>query len=403
MAPKFESIEVFGLAFLTLILSILLVGGVSTIWGPILAAFLITILFEVLADYGSWRDIAVALAIVGVILVYPGGLFAGLQELRDFLDSRKTTATAARKRRFQASSRAALMGASDRLAATNHGEIALFDTGEDRPALLLIHGNSSCKEAFHRQVSAFGGHYRIVAFDLPGHGVSRNGNPRTDYTLDAYARITAQIVGMLKLDWPAVFGWSLGGYVALEHAARGHPVRALAICGTSPLSLYPDDMPTGYVACPHMELASRRFHSWREKRDYAEATLATRTPGSGLVRRSVWRTDGRAREQLFARMKTVDWPRQAALLRQAKVPFAMINGSEDPFIDHAYCAGFQYGAIWRGAPQTIDGVGHAPFLAAPETFNRLLGEFLEECNSGGHLEKAASGFAPAPEFRTPAG
>ncbi len=375
---RVASPDVFGLAFLTVTLSILLVGGVSSIWGPIIAAFAITIIAEILADYGAWREIIIALVIIAVVLVYPGGLFAGLQELWDVFDSRKAALIAAWRRRFEAGKRNALMGGPDQILQTSHGGISVFDSGGDKPAVLFIHGNSSCKEAFHNQVRTFRDRYRIVAFDLPGHGVSRNCNPRIDYNYEAYAKIAAEIVDALQLGEPLVFGWSLGGYVALEYAANDFPVRALAISGTSPLGTYPDDMPAAYVASPHMELAGKRFHSWKEKRNYAAKTVTEGAPNTELVRNSVWRTDGRAREQVVAGMKTVDWPRQIRLLKDGKIPFAMINGPDDPFINHDYCASFGYGAIWQGGPVNIVGGGHAPFLARPDAFNRTLGEFLND-------------------------
>ena len=374
---RVASPDVFGLAFLTITLSILLMGGVSSIWGPIIAAFAITIFAELLAEYGAWRNIIIALGIIGVVLVYPGGLFAALQEVWEFLESRKTSVLATCRRRFQSEERTELMGNSDQIMRTSHGDISVFDSGSEGQALLFIHGNSSCKEAFHNQVKAFRDRYRVVAFDLPGHGVSHNCDPRTDYNYEAYAKVAMEIVSKLGLGKPVVVGWSLGGYVALEYAASGYPISGLVISGTSPLGTFPDDMPSGYIASPHMELAGKKFHSWREKRDYAAHTVTEHAPNAELVRKSVWRTDGRAREQVVAGMKTVDWPRQIRLLKQGSLPFAMINGPEDPFINHTYCASFDYGSIWSGHPVNIEGGGHAPFLAKPEAFNEALAAFLE--------------------------
>ena len=210
----------------------------------------------------------------------------------------------------------------------------------------------------------------------PGHGVSPNADPDRDYTVEAYAEIIRDLVDGLGLEAPIVFGWSLGGYAALEYAAQGNPLKALAICGTSPINKYPDDMPRGYIATPHMELAGKRFHSPHEKRAYALHTIGRNTPDEPLARQSVWRTDGMAREQVFAKLKTVDWPRQMRLMRNGTVPFAMINGPTDPFINHDYCGALAYANIWTGAPQNVGEAGHAPFLEDPETFNAMFREFL---------------------------
>ena len=91
---------------------------------------------------------------------------------------------------------------------------------------------------------------------------------------------------------------------------------------------------------------------------------------------TVWRTDGQAREQAFAKLKTIDWPRQMRVMRDGTVPFAMINGPGDPFINHDYCRSLTYGAIWKGAPQNVGTAGHAPFLEDPQGFNEMLRGFL---------------------------
>jgi ABC-type branched-subunit amino acid transport system permease subunit/pimeloyl-ACP methyl ester carboxylesterase len=375
---RVASPDVFGLGFLTITLSILLLGGISTIWGSLIAAFVITILAQVLGDYGSWRSIIIAVLIIAVVVIYPGGLFAAMQELWGAANRLKTNAIAAYRRRAGATARAAAMGVGDRLVRTRHGDVSVCDTLQGEKTLLFIHGNSSCKEVFRHQFSAFRSDYRIVAFDLPGHGVSPNGDPEEDYNVGAYAEIVRELVDRLKLGEPVVFGWSLGGYVALEYAAGGNPVAALGICGTSPINKYPDDLPRGYIATPHMELAGKRFHSPHEKTDYATHTIGMKKGLEPLLWQAVWRTDGQAREQAFSKLKTIDWPRQFRLMRDGRIPFAMINGPQDPFINHAYCRSLSYGNIWRGAPQDIGDAGHAPFLEDPHRFNAMLREYLRQ-------------------------
>ncbi len=373
---RVASPDVFGLGFLTITLSILLLGGLSTIWGSLIAAFVITILAQFLGDYGAWRSIIIALVIIAVVVVYPGGLFAAVQEGWGAFNRFRTNARASWRRSRGADMRKAVMGAPDRLVETRHGKISVCESGQGDEAILFIHGNSSCKEVFRHQFAEFGKDHRVVAFDLPGHGVSPNADPEEDYSIEAYSEIACDIVEKLGLGKPVVFGWSLGGYVALEYAARGYPLSAVAICGTSPVGKFPEDMPRGYIATPHMELAGKRFHSPHEKANYAAHTIGMEKGAEPLVWQAVWRTDGLAREQAFSKLKTCNWPRQVRMLKEGKIPFAMINGPKDPFINHEYCRTFGYGHIWGGEPQNVAEAGHAPFLEDHETFNRMLREFL---------------------------
>ncbi|NVP57430.1 branched-chain amino acid ABC transporter permease [Mycoplana rhizolycopersici] len=68
------SVDVFGMSLATIILSMVLLGGTSTIYGAIGASFVLTIFAEIMADFGAWRPIITALLIIVVMLVYPSGL-----------------------------------------------------------------------------------------------------------------------------------------------------------------------------------------------------------------------------------------------------------------------------------------------------------------------------------------
>lgn len=71
--------DMFGFSFLTLALSMLLLGGIGTVWGPIAGAFVFTILSEVMAPLGPGRYLVTAVLIVLILRFFPKGL-AGIPQ-----------------------------------------------------------------------------------------------------------------------------------------------------------------------------------------------------------------------------------------------------------------------------------------------------------------------------------
>jgi branched-chain amino acid transport system permease protein len=71
--------DMFGFSFLTLALSMLLLGGTGSIWGPIAGAFVFTILSELMAPLGPGRYLVTAVLIVLILRFFPKGL-AGIPQ-----------------------------------------------------------------------------------------------------------------------------------------------------------------------------------------------------------------------------------------------------------------------------------------------------------------------------------
>ena len=126
-----------------------------------------------------------------------------------------------------------------RLRALQHG---------DGPPLVLLHGVSLSAAVWAPLFSALPGH-RLIAVDLPGHGLS---DPVTHARGEVRAhagRLMEDIADALGLDRVAVVGHSLGAMFALWHMAAGSErisrltaigVPAVALPGTTvrmPLSL----------------------------------------------------------------------------------------------------------------------------------------------------------------------
>lgn len=75
------SAELFGFGYLATILSMILLGGTSTVYGPIFGAFVLTFISEFMVSFGPWRFIIIATMIILVIWLYPDGIFSAVKSL----------------------------------------------------------------------------------------------------------------------------------------------------------------------------------------------------------------------------------------------------------------------------------------------------------------------------------
>lgn len=84
------------------------------------------------------------------------------------------------------------------------------------PAIVLVHGYTASLDTWRPWMKDLAG-YRVIAIDLPGHGLTRA--PETwQASPAAYAAVIEQVAAALKLDRFVLVGQSMGGYAAWEYA-----------------------------------------------------------------------------------------------------------------------------------------------------------------------------------------
>ena len=88
------------------------------------------------------------------------------------------------------------------------------------PPLVLLHGVSLSAAAWAPLFSALSG-WRVLAVDLPGHGLSDPDCYRRGHVRQRARQLIDDIFDALELDDAAVVGHSLGGMLALWYAAAG--------------------------------------------------------------------------------------------------------------------------------------------------------------------------------------
>jgi pimeloyl-ACP methyl ester carboxylesterase len=91
------------------------------------------------------------------------------------------------------------------------------------PDLVMIHGLTGNLAVWHLQiVPALSEHFRVLTYDLRGHGHSDT--PPSGYTLDTMADDLLELLDLLEIERPLIAGHSYGADIALYHALR-HPDR----------------------------------------------------------------------------------------------------------------------------------------------------------------------------------
>ncbi len=99
---------------------------------------------------------------------------------------------------------------------------------EDHPVIVLIHGLGLCRKIWDPYVPLFASGYRVLSYDLYGHGDSAA--PLEEASLSLYARQIAELLDDVSVDRAALVGFSIGGMInrrfALDYPER---LSALAI------------------------------------------------------------------------------------------------------------------------------------------------------------------------------
>jgi len=87
------------------------------------------------------------------------------------------------------------------------------------PDLVMVHGLTGNLAVWHlRIVPELAEHFRILTYDLRGHGHSDT--PPSGYTLEAMADDLLGLLDELELERPLIVGHSYGADIALHHALR---------------------------------------------------------------------------------------------------------------------------------------------------------------------------------------
>jgi pimeloyl-ACP methyl ester carboxylesterase len=240
-----------------------------------------------------------------------------------------------------------------------------YEVSGSGPAVLLTHGYSSTGHTWENQRPALEGRYRLIAWDMRGHGLTESPDDPVHYSHALTVADMHALLRHLSVERAVVGGLSLGGTMSLAFYAR-HPemVRALVICDSGPGFRNPEARATWN------ERAAQRAE------DIERRGLAALESGSRDMREAIARH--RSAQGLAHAARGMLAQHDASIidsLPQVRVPTLIIVGDKDePFL-----APSRYMAqkIAGARLETIKDAGHAANVDQPEAFNRVLLDFLD--------------------------
>jgi pimeloyl-ACP methyl ester carboxylesterase len=271
---------------------------------------------------------------------------------------------------------------SERFSTASLGGVALhaIHHGDpSRPALVLLHGGGANAHWWDEIAPALAERFHVVALDFRGHGDSDAPEPHPG----AFQHDLVGLLEHLGAADAALLGHSMGGHVALEHAARYGGAR-------QPRAVVAVDVARGVGTrtrrVMRLALAARRSYKSREEA-IARFRFLPPAPGAPEALRARV-ASASVREQPDGRFGFKFDPRWFALppdrppdLARVTSPTLIVRGTESSLLSREGAQALA-GEI-RGVARLveIDGAGHNVHLEQPERFLAAVLGFLTEAHA----------------------
>jgi len=245
-------------------------------------------------------------------------------------------------------------------------EMAYSDEGTG-PALVFIHGLGGRASNWFYQQQYYKAQYRIICLDLPGHGSSTG----IELPFRHFPETVLDLLDELGVTRFALVGLSTGARVAFTIAAiRQQAVVCLTAINTF-VNLTPSDRTARY-AIYELLLAHDYGQRW------ADALLREMSiSGDSVIargfRRAAAANDPAFIHRIFHEMVSYSQNDELALVA---CPVQLIRGSLDKFVPRS-CADDLSSRLKKVHIDTLHGLGHLPYLEAPNRFNETLDRFLQ--------------------------
>lgn len=232
---------------------------------------------------------------------------------------------------------------------------------EDALPVLLSHGHAAATQMWAGQVAALKQKFRIITWDLRGHGRSDCPADPALYSVQHTVDDIAAILDACGIDKAVIGGHSLGGVMSFQFQLN-YPQRVLAMTILNSGPGYRSD-----TARDKWNLSCERTASSLARKGLAALSKSDEVHAE-------WHSDVWGLIHSARGIMTHQDSRMIDNLANIEVPVLVLVGAQDK--EFLGAAEYMERKISRVEKVIIDNAGHAANLDQPAIFNKLLIDFL---------------------------
>jgi len=248
------------------------------------------------------------------------------------------------------------------------------DEGDEKaPVIIFIHGFPLNKSMWDMQVDALKDSYRVIAYDIRGHGNSNAGD--AEFSINLFVNDLLCLMDALELDNAILCGLSMGGYVALR-AIENYPelFDALILSDTQCAADSPEGKEKRLKAIESIKKNGVEEYAEESiKNLFAAESFTTRIKEIAAVKNMIV---GTSQESLTNTLLALSRREETCnKLRDINMPVLIMVGSEDK-ITPLGTAQVMHEGIPDSFLKVIAHAGHLANLENPSVYNHHLKKFL---------------------------
>ena len=252
--------------------------------------------------------------------------------------------------------------------------VSYNDEGESgAPVIIFIHGFPFNKSMWDKQFKALKENYRVIAYDVRGHGNSDAG--KGDFSIELFANDLLSFMDALKIDKAMLCGLSMGGYIALN-AVENYPDRfdALILSDTTCVADTPEAKEKRLKAIESIKKSGvEKYAEESIKNLFAPESLSTKKEEIAAVREMIVNT---SKQSLYKTLQAFYKRKETcSKLHDINVPVLIVVGKEDK-ITPPEAAQMMHEKIEDSILYIIEHAGHLSNIENPFDFNNKLEEFF---------------------------